>query len=343
MHSLEGQGNVFCMTNYQKELEVALAIVARASQLCARVQSKLVTEDTLAKKDKSPVTVADFGAQALILDVLSQEFPDDGCVAEEDADALASQDNAVLCDQVLSVVTEFAPQTTQTSMLNAIRRGAGAGGGTGRFWTLDPIDGTKGFLRKEQYAVALALIEDGEVVLGVLGCPNLPLQPDCSEGAVGCLFYAVRGEGAFMRGLSAGAQATQVHVSTDADIAEACLCESVESGHTKHDTSADIANALGIVKSPVRMDSQCKYGALARGQASIYLRLPTRPGYVERIWDHAAGALIVTEAGGVVCDVNGKPLDFSQGRGLERNRGVIATTPAYASKVVETVSRSLDI
>ena len=46
-----------------------------------------------------------------------------------------------------------------------------------RFWTLDPIDGTKGFLRGEQYAVALALIEGGEVVVAALACPNLDFLP----------------------------------------------------------------------------------------------------------------------------------------------------------------------
>ena len=59
----------------------------------------------------------------------------------------------------------------------------------GRYWTLDPIDGTKGFLRGDQYAVALGLIDDGEVILGVLGCPNLPN----SDGSRGAIFSAVEG------------------------------------------------------------------------------------------------------------------------------------------------------
>jgi 3'(2'), 5'-bisphosphate nucleotidase len=46
-------------------------------------------------------------------------------------------------------------------------------GAAERYWVMDPVDGTKGFLRGDQYAVALALVERGEVVLGVLGCPNL--------------------------------------------------------------------------------------------------------------------------------------------------------------------------
>lgn len=62
-------------------------------------------------------------------------------------------------------------------------------------WTLDPIDGTKGFLRGEQYAVCLALIVDAEVKLGVMGCPNLPVDWSKPEGERGCLFVAVRGQG----------------------------------------------------------------------------------------------------------------------------------------------------
>ena len=61
-------------------------------------------------------------------------------------------------------------------MLQVIDEGNSAGGATGRIWALDPIDGTKGFLRGGQYAVCLALIEDGDVKVGVLGCPNLPID-----------------------------------------------------------------------------------------------------------------------------------------------------------------------
>ena len=63
-------------------------------------------------------------------------------------------------------------------------------------WTLDPIDGTKGFLRGEQYAVCLALVIDARVELGVIGCPNLPSDKDKPDGGKGALFIAVRGQGA---------------------------------------------------------------------------------------------------------------------------------------------------
>ena len=64
-------------------------------------------------------------------------------------------------------------------------------------WTLDPIDGTKGFLRGEQYAICLALIIDGIVQLGVVGCPNLPVDHEQPDGEKGCLFIAVKNQGAF--------------------------------------------------------------------------------------------------------------------------------------------------
>jgi 3'(2'), 5'-bisphosphate nucleotidase len=81
--------------------------------------------------------------------------------------------------------------------LDIIDRGNSTGGASGRHWALDPIDGTKGFLRGGQYAVCLGLLKDGEVVLGVMGCPNLPVDPKNPDGEKGALFVAVKGEGAF--------------------------------------------------------------------------------------------------------------------------------------------------
>lgn len=62
---------------------------------------------------------------------------------------------------------------------------------------MDPIDGTMGFLRGGQYAVCLGLLQDGEVVLGVMGCPNLPVDYHNPEGEKGVIFVAVKGQGAF--------------------------------------------------------------------------------------------------------------------------------------------------
>lgn len=315
------------------ERQAALDAVRLACRVCQEVQTRLVAGTTLEKGDKSPVTVADYAAQAIVSHALGAAFPGIPMIGEEDAAALREPGNAGLKDRVVAAVQAVMPGVGEDAILGAIDRGTHAGGPSGRFWTLDPIDGTKGFLRLEQYAVALALIEDGEVVLGVLGCPNLPRSDGASGGS---LFVGVKGQGAFERGFD-DATERAIRVSGEADPARARFSESVESGHTKQDDSAKVAEKLGIREAPVRMDSQAKYATVARGDASIYLRLPTRADYVERIWDHAAGWRVITEAGGRVTDVRGEPLDFGRGRGLEANRGVVATNGLLHDRVVAVV------
>jgi 3'(2'), 5'-bisphosphate nucleotidase len=120
-------------------------------------------------------------------------------------------------------------------------------------------------------------------------------------------------------------------------VTEARFCESVESGHSDQDESARIAALLGITSEPFRIDSQCKYATVARGDASIYLRMPTRADYREKIWDHAGGKLIVEAAGGTVTDINGRPLDFSHGRTLQENRGIVATSGNIHARVIDAI------
>ena len=186
--------------------------------------------------------------------------------------------------------------------------------------------------------MALALIEQGQVVLGVLGCPNLPR----CHGEPGVLLVAERGRGTWMSPLwDETCQGRALHVSAVDAPAEARFCESVESGHSNQDHAARIAERLGITAEPLRMDSQCKYAAVARAEAQIYLRLPTRQDYRENIWDHAAGLIVVEEAGGKVTDVRGRPLDFTRGRRLEDNAGIVATNGKFHDAVIEAVNHVL--
>lgn len=281
----------------------------------------MVTPESIEKKDKSPVTVADLAAQA----VVAAKLKDTGLpmVAEEEAGVLRD-DRAVLMTVTRLVATEIAG-ATEADVLRWVDVETTGAASAGRFWTLDPIDGTKGFLRGGHYAVALGLIEDGSPVLGALGCPELDGGTILLADETGCRV--------------AGGRAC--HVARTDSPASARLVESVESGHSSHDDSSKVAEKLGISTEPVRMDSQAKYAAVAMGQADVYLRLPTRPGYEERIWDHAAGALCVTAAGGRVTDVDGEPLDFGQGRTLKNNTGVIATSGAIHDEVVAAVREVL--
>lgn len=319
---------------FQKEIDVAVQAVKEAARLCRSVQMDLAGS-SVEKSDRSPVTVADFGSQALVCHVLQQAFPDDVVVAEEDASMLRQEENEVLLDQVLQHVKRIRPEAEREHVLDWIGRG-GASNYQDRFWVLDPIDGTKGFLRNDQYAVALALIVGGDVKVAALACPNIPSGAS-KEGTIGTVFAAVRGRGAIEMALDEHEDPVTVRVSETAESSLARFCESFESGHSSHGDAARIAESLGITTEPLRMDSQAKYGVVARGQADLYLRLPTRAGYVERVWDHAAGLLVIQEAGGKVTDINGSALDFRYGRGLEKNRGVVASNGLLHDRVLEVL------
>jgi 3'(2'), 5'-bisphosphate nucleotidase len=301
--------------------------------LCQAVQVG-ITPDVLAKNDKSPVTVADFGSQAVVCRALHAAFPDVAIVAEEDSADLQKPENNALLDQVVDRVSEQIAGTSRHAICEWIDRGRSREFRP-HFWTLDPIDGTKGFLRREQYAVALALIIDGRVELSVLGCPNLRFN-DATDG--GTVFFAVRGHGAHaIRATTPPAEASAIHVSVQGQPGSARFCESVESGHSSHHDAAAIAQRLGISNAPLRMDSQCKYAIVARGDAEMYLRLPTRSDYREKIWDHAAGTLIVTEAGGQVSDITGMPLEFNHGPELIANRGVIVSNGLWHQRILQAL------
>jgi len=313
------------------ELQTALAAVRTAAVICQAVQSTFEPE-TLSKQDKSPVTIADFASQAVICRQIREAFPDDPIVAEEETSDLRAPEQADFVTSLRTLIERAGISAPGESLLDWIDAG-NHDGSARRFWTLDPIDGTKGFLRKEQFAISLALLENHSLQLAALACPNLSWNT-----MQGLLFYAVRGQGAWVVPLNdAQALPQQVHVSQVAQPAGAGVCESVESGHSAHDVSALILQQLGIQRAPLRMDSQAKYGAVASGLAEIYLRLPTRPGYSEKIWDHAGGVLVVEEAGGQVTDIHGRPLDFSQGRSLSRNQGVVVTNGLLHANVLAAV------
>lgn len=322
------------MPAFATELQTALEAVAQASRLCRTVQTT-ITSEVLDKRDQSPVTIADFGSQAVVCRSIDAAFPNDPIIAEEDSAALRWPENAAFLTAVCEHVHRLGITAGDQQVCHWIDRG-GAMAYAPRFWTLDPIDGTKGFLRKGQYAVSLALIVDGQIELGVLGCPNLPVS-DAADAPLGSLFYAVRGQGAFVRPLDSDDAPRQIRVSQTTDPAIARFCESVESGHSAHSESAMVAQKLGLTAQPVRMDSQAKYATVARGFADAYLRLPTKTGYFEKIWDHAGGIAVVEEAGGKVTDISGKTLDFSRGRELNQNRGVIVTNGLLHDTIVATV------
>jgi 3'(2'), 5'-bisphosphate nucleotidase len=318
---------------YAKEKEVAIAAATAAAKLCEQVRADI--PQAIEKKDKSPVTVADFGAQAIICQALAAAFPDDPVVGEEDAKELRKPEMAETLTKVTHYVQALSPDATPEDVTRWIDHGNGQV--SSRYWTLDPIDGTKGFLRQDQYAVALALVENGEVKVGVLACPAMPLD----GGQTGALYVAVRGEGATMVPLSGG-EPQRLQVVTADDVANFRFVESVEAAHGDQSKQNAIAQAVGITTESFRVDSQAKYGIVASGKAALYLRLPSPkyPDYRENIWDHAAGAIVVEEAGGRVSDMYGQPLNFAEGSKMMNNRGVVVSNGTIHDQVIAALAES---
>lgn len=370
---------------YSRELEVAVGAVQMACLLCQTVQESLISKNSghvQSKDDRSPVTVADWSVQAIVSWILSESFRDENIsiIAEEDTQALSKSDARGLLEEVVKRVNQCLSEATRfklkgpefslrtSDVLEAIGRCNSTGGATGRYWVLDPVDGTLGFVRGDQYAVALALIEDGEVVLGVLGCPNYPMKKEWlsysngyrriisvvsstvseSWDHKGCVIYAKKGSGkAFMQPLLMGdkkfewpnSSARQIQVSTIDDPALATFCEPVEKANSSHSFTAGLAYSIGLRNQPLRVHSMVKYAAIARGDAEVFMKF-ARADYKEKIWDHAAGVIIIQEAGGMVTDAGGQPLDFSRGVFLEGlDRGIVACS---GEKLHEKIIRAID-
>lgn len=324
-------------TRYASERFHALHSVVAASALARRLQKNFGDTSAVEKPDTSPVTVADFAVQALIVSRLHSKFPTDRFIAEETSTALRK-------DAVLLRAVAKATEMDVTDVLKVIDLCSHEGGDGERTWILDPIDGTRGFIAMRQYCIALGLVEGGIARVGVLGCPNL----DSGNAENGCLFHAEQGEGTWQVSETEALEMTEnVELKGErcavADISnpeKAVFSESVESAHSSHELSARVAQILKVRAPPIRMDSQAKYGCMARGDVSIFLRFP-RDGYVENVWDSAPATIVVEEAGGKVTDGRGRPLDFGLGRKLDNDDGIVATNGLMHDEVIAAVQRAL--
>ena len=325
------------------EVRFALGAVGQAARLVRVVQAEMISP-ALTKDDRSPVTVADFAAQALVARLLGEALPGEALVAEESAAVLGRPEERATLDQVTRFVGRVVEGATPEAVCEWIDRG---GTETAeRFWTLDPVDGTKGFLRGEQYAVALALVEAGQVEIGVLGCPELVDGRVPQVGGPGSLVLAVRGQGTWTVPLGTESfetpdAFTRLHVSERDDPIQARLLRSVEGAHTNTGKIGELVESLGARAAPVALDSQAKYAVLAAGGGDLRVRLLSsrRPDDREMIWAQAAGSLVVEEAGGRISDLAGRPLDFSRGRTLADNRGVLASNGHLHPQALEALAQ----
>jgi len=245
-------------------LEEVGLLVRRAGEAIEAVREGPV--DAEEKADGSPVTRADRAAEAVLGEGLRALLPGVAVVSEEgDVEAAV----------------------------------AGAGS---TYWLVDPLDGTKEFLKGlPEYTVNVALVEAGVPVLGAVYVP-----------AADCLYLAARGRRA--RRLDARGE-TRLLAAPVANPRRAVVSRS----HLSPETGALLAR-LGVTETIPR-GSSLKMCAVAEGAADLYPRLgPTR------LWDTAAGTAVATEAGCDVLALDGRPLRYDLADGLVRP-GFLVSAP----------------
>jgi 3'(2'), 5'-bisphosphate nucleotidase len=382
---------------YRRELEVAIGAVQAAARLSQRV---IASHDkgVVQKSDFSPVTIADFAIQALLTATIKAAFPGDTFVGEEDAASLRA--DLILLEHVYEqlhwdegegegegegVAAGEADQpkkvvvpTSREAMCRLIDEcGSGVPTRSGRTWIFDPIDGTKTYVRGELYAINVALLVDGQQTLGVVACPNLSMDAaapllNSHVHADGCVTYAVRGHGAFVRPLKGAGDATEtrrlgaeqqrsgsggngngngnsngngtqngrgnvgkddIRIVTSHALADSALDRVQE----------DIAERLGAAY-PYNdlLPWVLRWVVLAMGFGNATYWVYAKPSRRAKPWDHAGAMLIFEETGGLITDVHGRPIDVATGRLMTGNFGFVAAgSEALHGRILETVKSVL--
>lgn len=347
---------------YAKELELACLTVQRATLLTKKLLAA-VDKGTLGKSDNSPVTIADFAAQALIIGAIHNAFPNDEFVGEEDSTALR-QDETLLertwelalssrLDDEASESMLYTPQTRE-EMLQVIDLGAkGQCTPRSRAWVLDPVDGTATFMKNQQYAVCLSLVENGQQKIGVLGGPNLNLEDGRIQEEVldrdgyGHQVFAVAGEGAWIRKMGTGALLPAAKLDPVAQITDPSEIQFVDCSaatSSNFELHARVAKRLGAPWPP-RADlwaAQLRYVAIAVGGCHVLIKVPRETSYRSKIWDHSGGMLIAQELGVTVTDLAGNPVDCSLGRTLAGCYGMVVAPASIHGRIVETIRETME-
>lgn len=164
----------------------------------------------------------------------------------------------------------------------------------GRVWMVDPLDDTKGYLRGTDTAgVMIGLLESGQPKTGLV---YLPFRNE--------FYYGEAGKGSFR---VKGGQSFRLKVASTTEISDARLVgRNIVAGDVR-----PIDEAIAQLRFPSTIAEGCigaKIGLIAAGEADAFIHTNLKAGK----WDTLAAQVILAEAGGVICDIDGKPLDYSK-------------------------------
>jgi len=347
--------------NHEDDVSVAIFLL----EICTQLTKKCQSLKNKTKVDGSPVTQADLAVQALVtlyLEILDANFK---LLAEEDESTCSGEENAELLASVTDLVNTYFPfatierdeKFTSAEVLNALTKGKGRQPGDAdndACWILDPIDGTRGFIEDGQYALALGKIVDGELVVSVVSCPNIPAGEYCKlctlnenenfypppktqpEQEDSWLVAAIKGGGCRQCRFKVGQTETiwskmeKCSVSDQGHMFDFRFCESI---NYPPENQAKVASLAASISNPTyRLDGMAKYCLVATGQMEAYLRFSASGK--QKAWDHV-GDLLVREAGGEVSDVKGIHLNFTTGRLLSHNIEIVASNKKCHEDILE--------
>ena len=183
-----------------------------------------------------------------------------------------------------------------------------------RVWMVDPLDGTNGFIDGNgDFAVQIGLVENGVCVLGVV---YQPLS--------GLLFRALIGGGTWIE--REGQTPERAHVSNRTLLSEMMLAAS--RSHRSPRMSKVVA-ALGFKREVQRGSVGIKVGLLAEQQCDVYIHLSPRT----KQWDTCAPQIILTEAGGSLSDLFGRPLNYNV-REIQNRNGLVASNGVSHNEII---------
>lgn len=323
--------------------------VRRAIELTRTVQHNnfhsLTKESAYKQEATEPVTIADYGAQVIIARALKTYFPEDGVLSEESGEQFLELVDDNDKSNILSLLTQFFDeQITMDQIIEWLNHGKGVQ--SHRIWTLDPIDGTKGFIGKRHYSVGVGIIEGGQPVGAMMGCPGYGdgISGDDSEGAIFVVHPSLWDGVPQQFALDSNAQHAIAVSSRPASHYK--IVQSFVKEHASKGRMEKVRELAGLGEALLHeMDSMEKYALIANGDADLYLRLPRKGStHDNKVWDHTPGVALVTAAGGIVTDIDGSTLDFTQG-GLMPNQGMIVSNGidggALHQRIVEAVAEVL--
>ena len=303
----------------------------QAAELCRLAQEHyLVANRKTSGGQSEPVTIADYGSQAIICRALQRDYPADAVVAEESGAQFIQLVSAEQREQVRQLLSQTLGQPVgEDELLGWLDFGSGVK--ARRAWVIDPIDGTKGFIARRHYAIACGLLLDGQVAEGMVAAPGY-------DNGRGALFYT--DGGAAWREALAGGGRERIRVSRRRAAHEFVAAQSYARAHASKSRMGRAREYAGLGAARIlELDSMEKYALVACGDADLYLRLP-RAGseYAHKIWDHAAGVALARAAGGMATGLEGEALDFSRGQSLP-NAGMVVSNGQLHERIVAAVGR----